>query len=150
MQKIREGLPAMHGDRRRRGGNLIGIVCHEFDPGEAVCVFCPLIWARAPGFSPSRHSPPPSGDLWGRACGQVSVERDYVPENFSALLVGSSVSAYWNVADTGIKEIFLIVHPFLTHSHEFESVRLRPRLKLLSGASDLQRIWRPQLRHGEA
>jgi hypothetical protein len=90
----------------------------------------------------------------------------YVPENFSALLVGSSVSGNWNVADTiqglrvynesllggnvveerclldqafsrpGIKVVFLIVHPFLTHSHEFESIRLTPRLKLSSLGSE--------------
>jgi hypothetical protein len=84
----------------------------------------------------------------------------YVPENFNALLIGSSVSGNWNMAEAvqglriynesllggniveekclldqalsrpGMQVIFLVVHPFLTYSHEFESVHLTPRLKL--------------------
>jgi hypothetical protein len=93
----------------------------------------------------------------------------YVPENFNALLVGSSVSGNWNVAEAlpglrvynesltggniieekclldqalarpGVEVVFLVVHPFLTHSHEFESIQLTPRLKLSSLGS--QSLW---------
>ncbi len=83
----------------------------------------------------------------------------YVPENFNALLIGSSVSANWNtsginglrvyneslnggniveektiadqaLATSQIKVVILIVHPFLTYSHDFETVRLTPRENL--------------------
>ena len=80
----------------------------------------------------------------------------YVPDNFDALLIGSSVSANWNMgnvdglriyneslnggniveektlvdqalAKSGIKVAIVIIHPFLTNSHEFETVRLTQR-----------------------
>jgi hypothetical protein len=80
----------------------------------------------------------------------------YVPLNFNALLVGSSVSANWNLGNIqsfrtyneslnggniveekaivdqalsrpGIKVAILIVHPFLTNSHTFETVQLTPK-----------------------
>jgi hypothetical protein len=82
----------------------------------------------------------------------------YVPENFDALLIGSSVSANWNtngidgfraynesveggniveektiadraLASSHIKFAILIVHPYLTDSHAFATVRLTPREK---------------------
>jgi len=93
----------------------------------------------------------------------------YVPENFNALLLGSSVSGNWNMAEAvqglrvyneslmggniveekclldqalsrrGLQLVFLVVHPVLTHSHDFESVQLAPRLKLSSLGS--QSLW---------
>ncbi len=87
----------------------------------------------------------------------------YVPENFNAVLIGSSVSANWNIATSirglrvyneslvggnivegkclldqvfskpgvsDIKVVFLIVQPFLTRTHGFETIALTPRLKL--------------------
>lgn len=80
----------------------------------------------------------------------------YVPGNFNALLIGSSVSGNWNtgqlhnmrvyneslnggniveeksVADQALARhrihfAIVIVHPFLTSSHGFETVRLTPR-----------------------
>jgi hypothetical protein len=93
----------------------------------------------------------------------------YVPENFNALLLGSSVSGNWNMAEAvqglrvyndsliggniieekclldqalsrpGMQVVFLVVHPFLTHSHEFESIQLTPRLKWSSLGS--QSLW---------
>jgi hypothetical protein len=83
----------------------------------------------------------------------------YVPENFNAILIGSSVSANWNtrgiygfevyneslnggniveekaiadqaLASSQIKAAILIVHPYLTASHDFNTVRLTPRENL--------------------
>ncbi len=83
----------------------------------------------------------------------------YVPENFDAILIGSSVSANWNthgidgfrvynesleggniveekaiadqaLASSEIKAAILIVHPYLTASHDFNTVRLTPRENL--------------------
>jgi len=83
----------------------------------------------------------------------------YVPENFDSILVGSSLSANWNLTGItklrvynnslnggnivegkslarsalsrpGISTAFLLVHPALTASHEFETVRLDDKLKL--------------------
>jgi hypothetical protein len=80
----------------------------------------------------------------------------YVPANFDAIVVGSSVSANWDMSGVDsiktynaslnggniveektvfdqtlaahrLKAVFLVVHPFLTSSHEFETVRLTPR-----------------------
>ena len=80
----------------------------------------------------------------------------YVPENFNAVLIGSSVTANWktrnieglrvyneslrggNIVEEkavmeqalsrpGIRVAFLLVHPFMTSSHEFETVPLTPR-----------------------
>jgi hypothetical protein len=83
----------------------------------------------------------------------------YVPTNFDALLIGSSVSANWNaglinsfrtyneslnggnvveqeaIVDQalerpGVKAAVLLVHPYFTSSHNFETVELTPRIKL--------------------
>jgi len=83
----------------------------------------------------------------------------YVPNNFNAILIGSSVSANWNthgidgfqvynesldggnavevkaivdqaLASSQIQAAILIVHPYLTASHDFNTVRLTPRLNL--------------------
>lgn len=83
----------------------------------------------------------------------------YVPDNFDALLIGSSVSANWNMGQidglrvyneslnggniveektlvdqalpgSRIHVVFLIIHPYLTSSHEFETVGLTPRENL--------------------
>jgi hypothetical protein len=83
----------------------------------------------------------------------------YVPENFDAILIGSSVSANWRTQDIqglrvyneslnggniveekalvdrvlarpGMKFAFVVVHPYLTALHEFETVRLTPRENL--------------------
>lgn len=96
----------------------------------------------------------------------------YVPENFDAVLIGSSVSANWNTSQIrglrvynesiyggnineeksfldqalsrpGIRVVFLVVHPFLTHSHAFETVRLTPREKLAALGS--QSLWQAYL-----
>lgn len=82
----------------------------------------------------------------------------YVPENFEGIVVGSSVSANWNMANVGgarfyneslnggnaveekalvdealsrpgIRYAIVVVHPFLTSGHDFETVRLTPREK---------------------
>ena len=83
----------------------------------------------------------------------------YVPRNFNAILIGSSVSANWNthgidglrvynesldggnavevkaiadraLANSQIQAAVLIVHPYLTASHDFNTVQLTPRLNL--------------------
>jgi hypothetical protein len=83
----------------------------------------------------------------------------YVPTNFNALLIGSSVSANWdaglitnyrtyneslnggNVVEQeaivdqalerpGVIAAVLLVHPYFTSSHNFETVELTPRIKL--------------------
>jgi hypothetical protein len=83
----------------------------------------------------------------------------YVPTNFNALLIGSSVSANWsaglinsyrtyneslnggNVVEEqaivdqaleqpGVVAAVLLVHPYFTSSHNFETVTLTPRMKL--------------------
>ena len=80
----------------------------------------------------------------------------YVPSNFNALVIGSSVSANWDTSridsynfyneslDGGniveekticdralisprIKLVLLVVHPFLTSSHDFETIHVSPR-----------------------
>ena len=82
----------------------------------------------------------------------------YVPENFNAMLAGGSVSANWDVTAIeglrvynasldggnivevkavieaalerpGVSAILLLVHPALTYSHEFQTVKLKPDLK---------------------
>ncbi|MGP8270786.1 MAG: hypothetical protein ACLQLH_12010 [Terracidiphilus sp.] len=89
----------------------------------------------------------------------------YVPENFDSLLIGSSVSANWNtqgfdsfrvynesieggniveekvIADQAltsshIKLAILIVHPYLTDTHEFGTVHLTPRENLAALGSE--------------
>ncbi len=81
----------------------------------------------------------------------------YVPENFNGIFMGTSVSANWDVSTLGpyrvyneslnggnageeraiveraigpdgIRVAFLLVQPYLTHSHEFETTRLQPSL----------------------
>jgi hypothetical protein len=99
----------------------------------------------------------------------------YVPENFDAILVGSSMSGNWNLAGieglhvyneslnggnvveekclvdaalsrSGISTAFLIVHPALTISHNFETVRLDDKLKLASlGSVSLSETYRDMI-----
>jgi hypothetical protein len=86
------------------------------------------------------------------------LSKRYVPENFDAILIGSSMSANWNLtaitelrvynaslnggnvvelrrlaqsalSRPGISTAFLIVHPAMTFSHEFETVRLDDSLE---------------------
>lgn len=81
----------------------------------------------------------------------------YVPSNFDGVLIGSSVSANWNVAAMGTVRLYnesvnggnaveekaildrvvngagtrlavLIVHPYITASHQFKTVELSPRV----------------------
>ena len=81
----------------------------------------------------------------------------YVPNNFNAVLLGSSVSVNWNLtavrglriynesidggniveqkallervlAKPGIQTVFLIVHPYHTDSHDFKTLPLTPQL----------------------
>jgi len=83
----------------------------------------------------------------------------YVPENFDTVLIGSSVSENWNMSgveglrvyneslnggniveekaildqaltSSHIRVAILIVHPYLTSSHDFETVQLTPRENL--------------------
>ncbi|MGO9340666.1 MAG: hypothetical protein ACLPY1_24595 [Terracidiphilus sp.] len=100
----------------------------------------------------------------------------YVPANFNALLIGSSVSANWNtsgiealrvynesinggniveekaVADQAlpssrIRAVLLIVHPYLTSSHEFETVQLTPRENLAAlGSQSLLDAYKSDVR----
>jgi len=89
----------------------------------------------------------------------------YVPENFDSLLIGSSVSANWNtqgidsfraynesieggniveekviadraLASSHIRLAILIVHPYLTDSHEFATVHLTPKENLAALGSE--------------
>jgi len=82
----------------------------------------------------------------------------YVPENFDAVLIGSSVSANWDMTRVekfriynhslnggnivegkilldvatsrpGVSTVFLLVHPALTASHEYRTVELTPNLR---------------------
>ena len=82
----------------------------------------------------------------------------YVPENFNAILAGASISANWDVTAIdglrvyneslnggnvveekavmeaalerpGISVAFLLVHPAMTYSHEFHTVRMDSELK---------------------
>jgi len=81
----------------------------------------------------------------------------YVPENFNAVLIGSSVTGNWDMSrveklkiyndslnggnitegdallemairQPGISTVVLLVHPAMTSDHDFETVRLRPDL----------------------
>jgi hypothetical protein len=100
----------------------------------------------------------------------------YVPANFNAVLIGSSVSANWrlekidqlrtyndsldggNIVEEkqlvgqvlsrpGIQVAFLIVHPFLTHSHDFETVRLGPdEWKTALGSLSLWEAYKEEVR----
>jgi hypothetical protein len=83
----------------------------------------------------------------------------YVPENFNAIMLGSSVTANWDLtaieglrvyndsvnggniieekailesalSRKGISNVLLLVHPALTSSHDYKTVDLNPRLKL--------------------
>jgi hypothetical protein len=101
----------------------------------------------------------------------------YVPDNFNAILIGSSMSANWDMTGVeklrfynesldggnvvedkavvepalskpGITVAALIVHPYFTHSHDFETVRLEPSLRssalgsenLLNAYKDIVRV----------
>lgn len=100
----------------------------------------------------------------------------YVPENFNALLIGSSVSANWNtggieglrvynesinggniveakaitdrtLSSSRIRAVLLIVHPYLTSSHEFETVQLTPRENLAAlGSQSLLDAYKSEAR----
>ena len=92
----------------------------------------------------------------------------YVPANFDGVLIGSSVSANWNltpmqsgrfyneslnggniveesaladrlIGKPSIRTALLIVHPFLTNSHSFETVALTEREK--TAALGSQSLW---------
>lgn len=93
------------------------------------------------------------------------LSRRYVPANFNTVLIGSSMSANWEMtavprlriynaslnganvveekaivdqalANSGIAVALLIVHPYLTRSHDFETVQLEPSLWWSSLGSD--------------
>jgi len=100
----------------------------------------------------------------------------YVPENFDTLLIGSSVSANWNtsgidpwrvynesidggniveekaiadqaLSNSHIRAAILIVHPYLTSSHEFQTVRLTPRENLTAlGSQSLLDAYKSEVR----
>jgi hypothetical protein len=99
----------------------------------------------------------------------------YVPANFDAVLIGPSVSANWDMnaieklhvyndslnggnivegkslmesamARSGISMVFLLVHPALTFSHEYETVTLTPELKFSSlGSRSLLEAYKQML-----
>jgi hypothetical protein len=99
----------------------------------------------------------------------------YVPENFNAMLVGASITANWDVTAIqglrvyngsldggniveekalieaalerpGVSVILLLVNPALTHSHEFQTVELKPSLKLSAlGSLSLWNAYRNML-----
>jgi hypothetical protein len=100
----------------------------------------------------------------------------YVPENFDTLLIGTSVSANWNtgginalrvynesldggniveekaiadqaLSNSHIRAAILILHPYLTSSHEFETVRLTPRENLAAlGSQSLLDAYKSKVR----
>ena len=100
----------------------------------------------------------------------------YVPENFDTLLIGSSVSANWNTSEidtwrvynesidggniveekaiadqalsnSHIRAAILIVHPYLTSSHEFQTVRLTWRENLAAlGSQSLLDAYKSKVR----
>ena len=108
--------------------------------------------------------------------GKYLLSEKYVPENFNAILIGSSVSANWNtsgieglrvynesinggniveakaIADqtlpsSQIRAVLLIVHPYLTSSHEFETVQLTPRENLAAlGSQSLFDAYKSEVR----
>lgn len=86
---------------------------------------------------------------------------NYVPHNFNAILIGGSFSANWDmtavdkiriyneslnggniveekaiaeaaISRPGISTAFILVHPALTYSHDYMTVRLAPRLRYSS------------------
>jgi len=102
----------------------------------------------------------------------------YVPAKFNAVMIGSSVSANWrldkifqlrtfnnsvnggNIVEEksiveqalsrpGIQFALLIVHPYLTHSHDFETVPLTPRLRRAAlGSLSLWDAYKARIRMG--
>jgi hypothetical protein len=100
----------------------------------------------------------------------------YVPENFNALLLGSSVTANWNtsgieglrvynesvvgghsveekaIADQALRSpsirvVVLTVHPYLTASHEFETFELTPKRNLSAfGSQSLLDAYKSKVR----
>ncbi len=100
----------------------------------------------------------------------------YVPDNFNAILIGTSVSANWNtsridglhvynesldggniveekaiadqaLASSRIKVALLIVQPYLTASHDFRTVKLTPRLNLEAlGSLNLLNAYKSEVR----
>jgi hypothetical protein len=100
----------------------------------------------------------------------------YVPDNFNAILIGSSMSANWDMTGVeklriynesldggnsveekavvepalsrpGISVAALIVHPFFTHSHDFETVKLEPSLRFSAlGSSNLLNAYNGMVR----
>ncbi len=92
----------------------------------------------------------------------------YVPANFNSVLIGSSVSANWRIdragslrvyndslnggnsveehclvgqvlVRPGIRVAMVVIHPYLTHSHEFETVLLSPHERI--GALGSLSLW---------
>lgn len=104
------------------------------------------------------------------------LSRRYVPGNFDALLIGSSISANWNTSgiaclrvyneslDGGniveekavagqaleshrIKVAIVIINPYLTSSHEFETTPLTPRENFAAlGSQSLLEAYKDQIR----
>jgi hypothetical protein len=100
----------------------------------------------------------------------------YVPQNFDALLIGSSVSANWNtsgieglrvynesvnggniveekaiadqaLASSSTKVVLLIINPYLTASHDFETVQLTARENLAAlGSQSLFEAYKSEAR----
>lgn len=123
--------------------------------------------------SPAGRHLPGYGD--DRVAKYLLSER-YVPTRFNALLIGSSVSANWDssqinafkvynesmnggniveektiadraLASSRIKLVILIVHPFLTSAHNFETVHVTPRENLEAlGSQNLLNAYKDKLR----
>ena len=100
----------------------------------------------------------------------------YVPANFNALVIGSSISANWDtshidafkmynesldggniveektisdraLASSRIKLAIVVIQPFLTSSHEFETVHVTPRENLEAlGSQNLLDAYKDELR----
>jgi hypothetical protein len=100
----------------------------------------------------------------------------YVPANFNALIIGSSVSANWDashidgfkvynesldggniveektisdpaLASSKIKMVILVIQPFLTSSHEFETVHVTPHQNVEAlGSQNLLDAYKDKLR----
>lgn len=107
--------------------------------------------------------------------GKYLLSMRYVPENFNAVLTGASVSANWdltaieklriyneslsggNIVEEktfieaalerpGISVAFLLVHPAMTFSHDFNTVEMTPKLKLSAlGSSNLWGAYKDML-----
>ena len=100
----------------------------------------------------------------------------YIPAHYNAVLIGSSVSANWKLDAAGplriyneslnggnsveenclvgqvlmrpgIRVALVVIHPYLTQSHEFETVRLTPREKIAAlGSLSLWQAYKSKLK----